>query len=41
LLGSYVIVDPNVGIVSEKVGGEIVNVLFVQHIKELKAQGKW
>lgn len=38
--GHYVIVDPTVGI-SEKVGGEIVQVLFPKHIKDLKAAGKW
>ncbi|KAI8048339.1 uncharacterized protein B0P05DRAFT_564526 [Gilbertella persicaria] len=38
--GHYVIVDPTVG-VSEKVGGEIVHVLFPKHIKDLKAAGKW
>ncbi|GAN03888.1 RNA-binding protein EIF1AD-like [Mucor ambiguus] len=39
-LGHYVIVDPTVGI-SEKVGGEIVQVLFPKNIKDLKAAGKW
>ncbi|KAI8967229.1 hypothetical protein BDF20DRAFT_237319 [Mycotypha africana] len=38
--GHYVIVDPTVG-VSEKVGGEIVHVLFPHHIKELKNKNKW
>lgn len=38
--GHYVIVDPTVGI-SEKVGGEIVQVLFPKNIKDLKAAGKW
>ncbi|KAI9480271.1 MAG: hypothetical protein EXX96DRAFT_561877 [Benjaminiella poitrasii] len=38
--GHYVIVDPSVG-VSEKVGGEIVHVLFPKHIKDLKTSGKW
>jgi probable RNA-binding protein EIF1AD len=33
-------VDPTVGI-SEKVGGEIVSVLFPKNIKDLKAAGKW
>ncbi|CAO3640333.1 unnamed protein product [Mucor hiemalis] len=36
--GHYVIVDPTVGI-SEKVGGEIVQVLFPQHIKN--SQSCW
>ncbi|GAA5801258.1 hypothetical protein EDC94DRAFT_438472 [Helicostylum pulchrum] len=38
--GHYVIVDPSVG-VTEKVGGEIVFVLFPKNIKDLKAAGKW
>ncbi|KAG2199266.1 hypothetical protein INT46_008808 [Mucor plumbeus] len=38
--GHYVIVDPTVGI-SEKVAGEIVQVLFPKNIKDLKAAGKW
>ncbi|OBZ84468.1 putative RNA-binding protein EIF1AD [Choanephora cucurbitarum] len=38
--GHYVIIDPTVG-VSEKVGGEIVHVLFLKNIKDLKAAGKW
>lgn len=38
--GHYVIVDPTVGI-SEKVGGEIVFVLFPKNIKDLKTAGKW
>jgi probable RNA-binding protein EIF1AD len=33
-------VDPTVGI-SEKVAGEIVQVLFPKNIKDLKAAGKW
>lgn len=40
ILGHYVIVDPTVGI-SEKVAGEIVQVLFPKNIKDLKAAGKW
>jgi probable RNA-binding protein EIF1AD len=40
LLGHYVIVDPTVGL-SEKVGGEIVQVLFPKNIKDLRAAGKW
>ncbi|KAI8375895.1 putative RNA-binding protein EIF1AD-like protein [Blakeslea trispora] len=38
--GHFVIIDPTVG-VSEKVGGEIVHVLFLKNIKDLKAAGKW
>jgi probable RNA-binding protein EIF1AD len=39
-IGHYVIVDPTVGL-SEKVGGEIVSVLFPKNIKDLKTAGKW
>ncbi|CAO3610871.1 unnamed protein product [Cunninghamella blakesleeana] len=39
--GHYVVVDPSLGTVSEKVGGEIVQVLFPKQIKELEQDGKW
>ncbi|KAI9030181.1 hypothetical protein CLU79DRAFT_716178 [Phycomyces nitens] len=39
--GHFVIVDPMVGTTSDKVGGEIVQVLFPKHIKMLKQAGKW
>ncbi|KAI7872596.1 hypothetical protein BDF14DRAFT_1755064 [Spinellus fusiger] len=39
--GHYVIVDPMAGTTSDKVGGEIIQVLFPQHIKWLKQAGKW
>ncbi|KAG1171446.1 hypothetical protein G6F35_017079 [Rhizopus arrhizus] len=40
-LGHFVIVDPTAGTVSEKVGGEIVHVLYPKDIKQLKAAGQW
>ncbi|KAI8364641.1 uncharacterized protein BYT42DRAFT_589914 [Radiomyces spectabilis] len=39
--GHYVVVDPSSGTTSEKVGGEIVHVLFPKHIKQLEQDGKW
>ncbi|CAO3621420.1 unnamed protein product [Cunninghamella echinulata] len=39
--GHYVVVDPSLGTISEKVGGEIVQVLFPKQIKELEQAGKW
>ncbi|KAI8144515.1 hypothetical protein BJV82DRAFT_70302 [Fennellomyces sp. T-0311] len=39
--GHFVIVDPSVGTTSEKVGGEIVHVLFPKHIKSLEQAGQW
>ncbi|ORX60607.1 nucleic acid-binding protein [Hesseltinella vesiculosa] len=39
--GHFVVVDPSMGTVSEKVGGEIVHVLFPKHIKMLQQQGQW
>ncbi|KAI8097153.1 uncharacterized protein BX664DRAFT_325669 [Halteromyces radiatus] len=39
--GHFVVVDPSLGTVSEKVGGEIVQVLFPKHIKSLQQAGKW
>lgn len=39
--GHFVIVDPTAGTVSEKVGGEIVHVLYPKDIKELKAKEEW
>ncbi|CAM0143067.1 hypothetical protein VKS41_006174 [Umbelopsis sp. WA50703] len=38
--GHYVIVDPE-ATATEKLGGEIVHVLFPEHVKDLKAQGQW
>lgn len=38
--GHYVIVDPE-ATATEKLGGEIVHVLFPEHVKDLKSQGKW
>ncbi|OMJ14898.1 putative RNA-binding protein EIF1AD [Smittium culicis] len=38
--GNYVIVDLSL-IRSDKVGGEIVQVLFPENIKRLKSEGKW
>ncbi|KAG2183349.1 hypothetical protein INT43_006354 [Umbelopsis isabellina] len=38
--GHYVIVDPK-ATTTEKLGGEIVHVLFPEHVKDLKSQGKW
>ncbi|ORZ22166.1 hypothetical protein BCR42DRAFT_447496 [Absidia repens] len=39
--GHFVVVDPSLGTISEKVGGEIVQVLFPKHIKALQQEGKW
>ncbi|KAI8075016.1 hypothetical protein BC940DRAFT_328617 [Gongronella butleri] len=39
--GSYVVVDPSQGTVSEKVGGEIVHVLFPKQLKVLQQKGRW
>ncbi|KAI8330880.1 hypothetical protein BC941DRAFT_439828 [Chlamydoabsidia padenii] len=39
--GHFVVVDPSLGTVSEKVGGEIVQVLFPKHIKALQQAGQW
>lgn len=39
--GHFVIVDPSAGTTSEKVGGEIINVLFPKHIKALEQAGHW
>ncbi|KAI7852516.1 hypothetical protein BDC45DRAFT_537398 [Circinella umbellata] len=39
--GHYVIVDPSLGTTSEKVGGEIIHVLFPKHIKTLEQSGQW
>ncbi|KAH8555176.1 hypothetical protein BGW37DRAFT_476071 [Umbelopsis sp. PMI_123] len=38
--GHYVVLDPE-ATSTEKLGGEIVHVLFPDHVKDLKAQGKW
>ncbi|KAI9495527.1 hypothetical protein BDB00DRAFT_813684 [Zychaea mexicana] len=39
--GHYVIVDPSAGTTTEKVGGEIIHVLFPKHIKTLEQSGQW
>ncbi|CAO3595179.1 unnamed protein product [Absidia cylindrospora] len=39
--GHFVVVDPSLGTISEKVGGEMVQVLFPKHIKALQQEGKW
>lgn len=38
--GHYVVLDPE-ATTTEKLGGEIVHVLFPEHVKDLKAQGQW
>ncbi|KAI9285798.1 hypothetical protein BC943DRAFT_360011 [Umbelopsis sp. AD052] len=38
--GHYVVLDPE-ATSSDKMGGEIVHVLFPEHVKDLRAQGKW
>ncbi|KAI9252434.1 hypothetical protein BDA99DRAFT_521070 [Phascolomyces articulosus] len=39
--GHYVIIDPSLGTTTEKVGGEIIHVLFPKHIKSLEQSGQW
>jgi probable RNA-binding protein EIF1AD len=38
--GHYVVLDPE-ATSSDKMGGEIVHVLFPEHVKDLRSQGKW
>jgi len=38
--GHYVVLDPE-ATTAEKLGGEIVHVLFPEHVKDLKSQGQW
>ncbi|CAG8455680.1 2480_t:CDS:2 [Acaulospora colombiana] len=39
--GSYVIISPSESENSSKIGGDIVHVLFPEHIKYLKSEGIW
>ncbi|KAI9317737.1 hypothetical protein BX666DRAFT_1940380 [Dichotomocladium elegans] len=39
--GHFVLVDPSLGTTSDKVGGEIIFVLFPKHIKQLEQAGQW
>ncbi|CAG8719035.1 41070_t:CDS:2 [Gigaspora margarita] len=39
--GSYVIIEPLESDKVKKIGGEIVHVLFPEHVKHLKSKGIW
>ncbi|CAG8532409.1 17537_t:CDS:2 [Dentiscutata erythropus] len=39
--GSYVIIEPLESDKVKKIGGEIVHVLFPEHVKHLKSEGIW